>query len=355
MSSTGMRYLFGLVLGSLLLACAAPAPTAEAPRAAAPAAGAAAAPAVPVPAPSEPVTISASQNVTSNLIPWLAQEAGLFARNGVSVDLQNINAQVATKAFVAGQLQGIWVGGSEVLGARAAGTPITIVAVFVPVYNQLMLAPPPAASVADLRGKNVGIITYNSINGVGTIAALRQFGLEPGRDYQVVETGSAGVYQGLAAQLMARNVDAAALPPDLARKVVPEGFGELFDQVTLSTPAVSASLAFHHDVLRQQPATVQKIVDTLVEGVRYARGHRAETQEVLRKYFRVTDQAELDLVYDRLVGQVFAREPYPAVEQFPDTVEAMAREFPEVRNVDLASLIDRRFVDDAVRRGLTQY
>jgi ABC-type nitrate/sulfonate/bicarbonate transport system substrate-binding protein len=262
---------------------------------------------------------------------------------------------VAMKAFVAGELQGIWVGGAELVSARASGVPVTIVGVFVPVYNQVMMAPPSIGSVADLRGKTVGIITYPSVNGVGTVAALRLYGLEAGQDYRIVESGSAGVYQGLATQLLAGNVDAALLPPEIARGVAPQGYGELFDQATLNTPAVSAALAFQDDFLQRQPAAVQKIVDSLIDGVRYAHEHRAETQELLRQDFRVTDPTELDLVYDRLVSQVFAREPYPVAANFHDTVEALARELPAVREVDLDRLIDRRFVDDAVRRGLTRY
>jgi ABC-type nitrate/sulfonate/bicarbonate transport system substrate-binding protein len=159
----------------------------------------------------------------------------------------------------------------------------------------------------------------------------------------------------LATQLLAGNVDAALLPPEVARGVAPQGYGELFDQTTLNTPAVSAALAFQDDFLERQPVAVQKLVDSLVDGVRYAREHRTETQEVLRRDFRVTDPAELDLVYDRLVSQVLAREPYPVAANFHDTVDALARELPAVREVDLDRLIDRRFVDDSVRRGLTRY
>ncbi len=353
MTWRSVRTLCSLGAGLMLLACSGPRAGAEVPAPAAPRAdapvGTEAAP------PSKPVAISANQSITSNLIIWLAQEAGLFASHGVNVDLQSINAMVAMKALVAGELQGILVGGAEVLGARASGAPLTIVAVLVPVYNQVMMVPPSVGAVADLRGKTVGIITYPSVNGVGTLAAMRSFGMEAGRDYRVVESGSAGVYQGLAAQLLAGNVDVALLPPDVARGVAPEGFHELFDQVALGTRGVSASLAFQDDFLQQQPATVQKIVDSLIDGVRYAREHRAETQEVLRKDFRLTDPTELDLVYDRLVNQVFAREPYPVAEDFQDTVDALARDAPEVRAVDLHRLIDRRFVDDAVQRGLTRY
>src|SRR3954470_5830720 len=155
-----------LAVGILLVACASPA--AEAPRATSPSAGAAA-PRAEAVVPSKPVVISANQAVTSNLVIWVAQAAGLFATHGVDVDLQSINALVAMKAFVAGELQGIWVGGAELLAARASGVPLTIVGVFAPAYNQVMMAPPSIGSVAALRGKTVGIITYPSVNGVGTV------------------------------------------------------------------------------------------------------------------------------------------------------------------------------------------
>src|SRR5438045_3892498 len=191
MSPPGLDGRVLLVVGIVLVACASPA--ADAPRAASSPAGAAA-PRTEA-APSKPVVISANQAVTSNLPIWVTQAAGLFATHGVEVDLQSINALVAMKAFVAGELQGIWVGGAELLGARASGVPVTIVGVFAPAYNQVMMAPPSVGSVAALRGKTVGIITYPSVNGVGTVAALRLFGLEAGQDYRIVESGSAGVYQ----------------------------------------------------------------------------------------------------------------------------------------------------------------
>ncbi|HLH23157.1 MAG TPA: ABC transporter substrate-binding protein [Chloroflexota bacterium] len=353
MSPRSVRCLSALAVGVTLLACSSTRPTANPSGPSSSPAAAAASAAAEVS--GQPVAISANQGITSNLIIWLAQEAGLFASNGVNVDLQSINAMVAMKALVAGELQGIWVGGAEVVGARASGAPLTIVGVWVPVYNQVMMAAPGIAAVPDLRGKTIGVITYPSVNGVGTLAAMRSFGMENGRDYRVVETGSAGVYQGLAAQLVAGNVDAALLPPELARTLTPDGYTQLFDQVSLSTAAVSSTLAFRDEFLQQQPATVQKIVDALILAVRYAREHRAETQDVLRKDFRVTDPSDLDLLYDRLTGQVFAREPYPIAENFADTVEGLARDAPEVRSVDINTMIDRRFVDDAVRRGLTQY
>src|SRR5262245_35037750 len=113
----------------------------------------------PASAPLGPVVMAASENVTPNVVTGLAREYGLFEQNGVHVDLQSINAIAAIKALVAGQLHGVVLGSPEVLAARASGSPLTIVAVFVPSYNQVMMVPPEITAVEQLRGRTVGVIT----------------------------------------------------------------------------------------------------------------------------------------------------------------------------------------------------
>ena len=354
MLSTWARWIGLVVVVCALVGCSGAQPAGGA--AVSPAGGARASAGGAGAAPSnEPVVLAASQNVTNNIFVWLTHEHDLFARNGVNVDMQNINAITAIKALVAGQLNGVILGSPEVIAARAAGSDLTIVAVFNQVYNQMFVPPPPVTAPDQLRGKTIGVITRTSINGVGTERALRTFGLEAYRDYNLVETGAAGTYQALFAQMLTRNVDAAGLEPGYARKAVEEGYRVLFDQATMDLPTASGTLTFHTDYVRQHPVLVQKVVDSLIEGVRFAKQNRAETQAAYSKYFKITDPTELELTYDRVVGQILARAPYPALEQFPDTIEAMAKEQPEVRSVDVATLIDRRFVDDAVRRGLTNY
>ncbi|HZS00899.1 MAG TPA: ABC transporter substrate-binding protein [Chloroflexota bacterium] len=340
-----------LALGVGCSAPAAPSGIAASPAsgAAAPA-PAAATPALATPASQTPVVLAASENVTSNVFVWLARDQGLFQQYNVAIDLQTINAINAIKALVAGQLDGVLLGSPEVVAARASGMDLTIVAVFVSLYNQIMVVPPEITSVEQLRGRTVGVITKTSVNGVGTVAGLRALGLETPRDYQVFETGVAGVYTGLANQLMAGNIDAAALEAQLARRVVAQGYRELYDQAAMGTPGAAGALTFRTEYLRAHPEVVQQVVDTLIQGVRYAKSHREETLEAFRTHSKLDDPAELDFVYERVVQQLLSAAPYPAPEQFPDLIEAMAAEQPAVRSLDVSTLIDRRFVDDALRR-----
>jgi ABC-type nitrate/sulfonate/bicarbonate transport system substrate-binding protein len=328
-------------------ACSAPPPP-SVPPASQPSGAPSAAPTTP--AVQTPVVLAASENVTSNVFVWLARDQGLFQQHNVAIDLQTINAINAIKALVAGQLDGVLLGSPEVVAARASGVPLTIVAVFVSLYNQVMVVPPEITAVEQLRGRTVGVITKTSVNGVGTVAGLRALGLETPRDYQVFETGVAGVYTGLANQLMAGNVDAAALEAQVARRVLAQGYRELFDQAAMGTPGAAGALTFRTDYVQANPEVVQQVVDTLIQSVVYAKSHREESLAALRVHSKLDDPAELDFVYDRVVQQLLSATPYPAPEQFPDVIEAMAPEQPAVRSLDVSTLIDRRFVDDALRR-----
>ncbi len=330
-----------------LAACggtAAPASTAAAKPSSAAASGAAVA----------PTRISASQNVTNNAPWWLANQAKLWEQNGLNADLQNINAQNAIKELVAGHIDGFIGGAPEVISAKAAGSPLTMVAVFGDKYDMLWTVPKDISSMDQLKGKTVGLITKSSVNGVGTVAALKKYGLQPGKDVQVVETGSAGTYSALTAALQGGHVSAAALQPDFSNKLVDSGqFRVLFD-LAREPDLVSAgsTLTFQSSYVQQHPVEVQKAVDSLIKAQKYYKEHRQEAQGVLRTIFKIEDQKQLDQTYERQ-NELVAKDPTPRPEQFPDMLAALAEISPEVKNLDLKSLLEPRFVQDALKRGVT--
>jgi NitT/TauT family transport system substrate-binding protein len=298
-----------------------------------------------------PVRLAASQNVTGNSFVWITHDAGLFAK---SVDLQSINATIAVKSLVAGQLDAVVLGSPEQIAARAAGSPIKVVGAFLKVFDLVFVVPSDVSDLKELRGKTVGVITKNSINGIGGVRAMRSAGLEPGRDYKLVETGSAGTYQAMIAQLGAHQIDAAPMQLDFARKAVAQGGVKvLFDLAKSDLRVASASLGFQDAFISQHPADVQATVDALIKGVRYAHEHPADAKATLARYYKFEGEA-LDQAYERQT-LIQAKDPTPAPEQFQDTMEAQVAENPAVKNLDVNSLFDARFAQDAVKRGLTSY
>jgi len=306
-----------------------------------------------------PVRVSVSQNVVGNAPFWLAQQAGVLKQNGSNVELQNINATIAIKQMVAGQSDGFIGGSPEALSATASGSPLVVVAVFTQVYDQVFVAKKGIDTPEQVKGHNVGTPNRASVNGIATVAYLHQHGLEAGKDYTVLEIqssgsgGGAGPYPVLLGAMQTGSIDAANLQIDFARKATQDGkFQVLQDLVkdpTLKTAA--SSLTFQKSYVQQHPDQVQKTVDALMAGMKYFKDHPDEAKAVLKKTFSIDDQGDLDTAYQRDVD-TNAKDPTPKTDLYTDVVNALVPVEPEVKNVDLNSIIDPRFVQDALKRGL---
>lgn len=96
---------------------------------------------------------------------------------------------------------------------------------------------------------------------------------------------------------------------------------------------------------------MQKTVDSLLQGMCCFRDHKAEAQSQMRQTFKLTDQVHLDDGYSRQ-GELMARDPTPRPELYADLIDAISRISPDVKKVDLSRLLDPRFAQDAVKRGL---
>jgi NitT/TauT family transport system substrate-binding protein len=307
-----------------------------------------------------PVRISVSQNVIGNAPFWLAQQAGVLKQNGANVELQNINATIAIKQMVAGQSDGFIGGSPEALAATASGSPLVVVAVFTQVYDQVFVARKGIDKPEQVKGHNVGTPNRASVNGIATVAYLHQHGLEPGRDYTVLEIqssgsgGGAGPYPVLLGAMNTGSVDAANLQVDYARKATQDGKFQILDDLTKDTTLKTAasSLTFQKSYVQQHPDQVQKSVDALMLGMKYFKDHPDEAKAVLKKTFSIDDAGDLETAYERDVA-TNAKDPTPRVELYTDVVAALTPIEPEVKSVDLNGIVDGRFVQDALKRGLS--
>ena len=72
-------------------------------------------------APAKKIGIAYSNLIADSLSLWVARESGIFAKNGLDVDLQYIASSNAFGALLAGQVQASSGGGSEVISGTANG------------------------------------------------------------------------------------------------------------------------------------------------------------------------------------------------------------------------------------------
>src|SRR5437588_683753 len=171
-------------------ACTSAAPAAKPATASAPTAAPAPAAAPPA-APLQKLSVAYSNVSADDLASWVAKEAGIYAQNGLDVDLQLIAGGSKTMAaLLSGQEDLTLQGGGEVLSASASGADLVVLAALAPVYPYLFEVSPDIKTIDDLRGKKVGVSSPGGSADIASRVALKKQGLDPDVDVTFVAVDS---------------------------------------------------------------------------------------------------------------------------------------------------------------------
>ena len=332
-----------LTLAVLLAACtpagAPPPATAAPPAAATPA---------PEAAPTR-VSIAYSNLIVDNTPYWGAKEFGVYAQNGLDVDLQYIASSNAMSALLAGQVQMAVTGGSEAINANANGSEVVVVAVTTPVYATFLETRPEIKAAADLKGKTIAITNPGASFDITTRVLLQHEGLDPDKDVTLIKTGSVA---NVTSALLSGQVDAglAGMPDNL--KIEAAGLHPLFDMTKLGLPASGNVMLTTRAYAIGQRETVQRVVDSVVEATARAGRDKSATVALLQSYMNSDDRQGMEAAYDFYLGRVLPALPLPKPEQFVDAQKTTAAANPKAADVRLESVIDPSFIQSSADRGI---
>jgi NitT/TauT family transport system substrate-binding protein len=295
--------------------------------------------------------ISAYSNISADdWIPWYAFEKGVFKENGLDVSLQSINGGAQTSAaLLAGGIQIGQFGGSEALSAVAGGADLVVVANLAPVYPYKLYAQKGIKTIADLRGKKVGISNAGGSSDIATRAALKAAGLDPDKDVSIVAVGS---HANRTAALLAGSIDAGVDDPPEDFELVKAGLVALADLAGQKLPAANTAVVMQRSYLNANKDTVQAYVDSLTIARLKMKGDKTGAIEVLKKYFKIDDQAALANAYDFFLNEVTTPYLFPETIQFKDASEILGKTNPNIKTVDIAKMLDRTFMQSAQDRKL---
>ena len=115
-----------------------------------------------------------------------------WEKEGVDVDIQLTNASAAMQSMLAGQVQFVNMGPAAAVLARAKGAPIKSVYLNLREnYNfPVVEESSPIKSIAEFRGKNIGVFSYGSQMVKIFKAMIAEAGMDPDKDVTFVETGA---------------------------------------------------------------------------------------------------------------------------------------------------------------------
>ena len=115
----------------------------------------------------------------------IAQKEGYLKEEGLEAQLLSIRGEIAIRTTLAGEVDFFTNAGSA-LAAGVRGVPVKIVTVFQDKPGWDLIAQPDIKSVAQLRGKNIAVMSPEGSLAVVAREILRKNGIDPAKDVNLV-------------------------------------------------------------------------------------------------------------------------------------------------------------------------
>jgi NitT/TauT family transport system substrate-binding protein len=361
--SRGLAFLITMIAIAAMVGCSAGAKAPTPPAAstgAAPAAppggvaAAASAPASQAPgALPSPVSIKvAYSELTAAQTPnWVAEDAGIFDKYGLDVELLYIQSSQTVAAVLAGDVQIALGGGAAAMSSRLGGSDMVIFMALTNYYPYELFVSKDIASPEDLRGKTVGISRFGSSSDVSTRLALQLLGLDAEKDVTLLQTGS--LAERMAAMETGQLAAALASPPYNTR-LRRAGLRSILDLSKTGEPALNNVGFALESWLKENQPVAQAFVNALTEGIHYAKANREYAEQVMAKYLKLDDQEAISDSYDFYLGDNLSRLPDLSIEAGKKYLESRADKEPQAATANVADFFDTSFLERTKASGLLE-
>lgn len=220
----------------------------------------------------------------SSIAFYIAKEKGYWREEGLDVELILVRAATSIQAVIAGNVEFGTAGGSALLPITR-GLPMTFLFTTYDKANFSLFSNPSIRSVAELKGKRIGVSSFGS----GPDSLLRDFlndhGVEAGRDATILAVGT-GMERFIS--LKSGAVDAAMLSPSAYMMAEDAGFRELVSFVRQPNYVyLQGGIITRSSLLKTEPALVEKFIRGSLKGLLYTQANRPQTVALLARTLKI--------------------------------------------------------------------
>ena len=220
----------------------------------------------------------------SSLPILAARDLGFFAKNGVQAEALLLTSQLSAVALNAGELDYVAGVGPGSISATLAGSPSRAVWIVANrmIYN--VIAQPEYRTLADLRGKRIGVSGLGGTTHTAFTMAAEKAGSNP-KDFLVIGLGP---QQHLRA-MESKSVDAMIVDPPVLFVLLNKGFTKVFDIGALVEMPVGGLTTLTR-MLSGKPDQVRRVIKALQEAKDALLGSRARAVEFIVKMMKMDQE-----------------------------------------------------------------
>ena len=297
------------------------------------------------------IHVSYSSISTDQLPAWVAKETGIFAKNGLDVQLVYVRSAMSAIGLLSGDTPIVQSAGPGIVASNLQGSDTVMIAGGVVALNHALVSRPEIKSAQQLKGGTVAVGAIGSLTDYVARFALQKIGLVPLKDVAMVAIGAPP--DRILAVESGRAQATVVIPPG-SLSMQKRGFNVLADVAALGLPYQVTGVATTRRFIERSPDTVRRYVRAQIETVHRMKKDRETTLRILTKYFTgLKDRDILDRTYDRIImnDKLLPPKQYPTVEGIRTILEMLAEKEPKARSVKAEDFVDMRFIKELDEMG----
>ena len=282
-------------------------------------------------------------------VPWFAEEARLYSKYDLDFQLVYIaSSGIVTAAMSGGNGSVALAGGEGPIRAYLSGnTDFVFIGSVKNVLTHSIMGKGDIKRPEDLRGKRIGVGRIGGNSHYFTQMAMRQKGLDPLKDANLIQTGGAPeTFLALATGA----VDAASITTPQDTRAAFQGFNYVIDGREIKPPYVATGFVTLRSVIAKRPKVVSQFMRMMAESYKIMRTDRELAFRLMAKKIGLTDRKVFDAAY---TAELKVLEPRLDIKPMAiqATLDEIAKTDPRAKQVKAEQLIDRRYLEEMEKDG----
>jgi ABC-type nitrate/sulfonate/bicarbonate transport system substrate-binding protein len=231
-----------------------------------------------------------------NYLPiTMGRDKGIFQAESIDLQMILVASTVQVAALTTGDID--FSGAqSQVMAGAARGLPVKVVGFLTIKPSFWLMAKPEIRSMADLKGKIIGITAIGSSTDTLARFLLTKNGLTPDRDVALIGTGTTS---NILTAMKAGTVDAGVLSPPFNAMAKQMGYRTMAyfgDYVEQSLSGIGTS----DRMIRERPELVRRMLIATIKSLRFIQQRPSESIQFITKEWGV-DAALADELYKSML------------------------------------------------------
>ena len=278
---------------------------------------------------------------------WVAEEAKLFDKHGLDVNLVYISGGPRSiMSLIGGSVQFVNHSGMPALEAYQRGADTALIATPMNQLEHSLVVQKNITNTEQLRGKILGMSTQGSLTDILLREGLRLNGIAE-KEVTILPVGDLGARLSGLQTGRIHGAIIAGIQTLTANKL---GFRTLIDYSKLPIEIAGSGILVRRSYVTKNPDVTLRFLKAWIEGLYLFKAKPDYAFAVLKKYVASQDQEVLNTIYN-LYRERLAYKPTPTVNVAKSMLYLLSRSSPQVGGVSPEGFIEPRYVNELESSG----